>query len=102
MTGRRIAFSRIARQALLTADSIARRWLPDGRLEGVEWTALNPKRSDQRRGSFRVNLRTGKWGDFAVGVAGGDFVSLAAYLFDLDQGAAARRVADMLGVDPYE
>jgi hypothetical protein len=48
------------------------------------------------------NLRTGAWSDFATGAAGGDLVSLAAYLHDLNQGAAAVRVAAMLGVDPYE
>jgi hypothetical protein len=60
--------------------------------------ALNPKRPDRHLGSFRINLATGKWADFATGDRGGDPVSLAAYLFGLTQVEAARRLADMLGV----
>jgi hypothetical protein len=99
---RRIAFRRIADAALDRADAIVRRWLPAGRREGTEWASLNPLRDDRKRGSFKVNLTTGKWGDFATGDRGGDFVSLAAYLFKLSQAEAALRVADMLGVSPYD
>jgi hypothetical protein len=99
---RRIAFRRIADEALGRADGIVRQWLPDGRRNGAEWCARNPTRNDRRAGSFRVNVKTGKWGDFATGDNGGDLVSLAAYLFKLTQGDAARRVAEMLAVDPYD
>ena len=74
------------------------RWLPDGRVIGREYEARNPRRVDRHPGSFRVNLRTGRWSDFATGDKGGDPVSLAAYLFGLQQADAARRLADMLGV----
>lgn len=99
---RRIAFARIAGEALRHADALARRWLPDGRREGHEWVALNPRRGDHRRGSFKVNLGSGRWGDFASSAAGGDLIALAAYLFDLTQAEAARKIADMLGIDPFE
>jgi hypothetical protein len=99
---RRIAFASIAVAALTHADALTRRWLPDGRREGAEWVALNPTRTDKRKGSFKVNLRTGRWSDFATGDAGGDLISLAAYLFYLDQVDAARKIAAALGVDPYE
>jgi hypothetical protein len=99
---RRIAFRLIAEAALGRADSIVRRWLPDGRREGVEWVCRNPTRDDRRRGSFKVNCVTGKWGDFAAGDRGGDLVSLAAYLFKLSQAEAALKVADMIGVEPYD
>ncbi len=59
-------------------------------------------RNDRRPGSFKVNVTTGKWGDFATGDRGADIVSLAAYLFTLSQAEAAIRVAEMIGVDPYE
>lgn len=39
---RRIAFERIAGAALDHADTLVRRWLSDGRREGVEWVAINP------------------------------------------------------------
>lgn len=102
MIARKIAFGRIADAASRCAETIVQRWLPDGRREGSEWCALNPTRSDSRKGSFKVNLKSGKWGDFATGDRGGDLISLAAYLFRLDQGEAARRIADMLGIDAHE
>ncbi len=67
--------------------------LPHGRQQGNEWVATNPKRVDKKAGSFRINLKTGRWADFALpDVRGGDFVSLWAYLFDLSQGAAAKDI----------
>ena len=102
MQPRKIAFRRIADAALSHADAIVQRWLPDGRREGHEWVARNPKRADRRPGSFKVNLRTGRWGDFSTNDKGGDLVALAAFLFSLNQADAAKRVAEMLGVNPYE
>lgn len=102
MRRRSIAFHRIALSAAADADSIVRRWLPGGRREGGEWVARNPRRSDAHLGSFKVNLRTGLWADFATGESGRDLVALAAFLFGLRQDEAALRVADMLGISPYE
>ena len=80
--------------------ALVERWLPDGRREGREWTARNPLRVDRRLGSFRVNLKTGRWADFALPDArGGDPVSLAAYLSGCSQSEAARALARMLGVE---
>lgn len=85
-----------ARAALPT---LLRRWLPDGKVFGKEYVARNPRRSDNSPGSFRINLNTGKWADFATTDArGGDPISLAAYLFcGNDQVAAAIEVKGMLG-----
>jgi hypothetical protein len=103
MTGfRKIAFRRVAEAALMHADVLVPRWLPDGRREGAEWVARNPTRADNKRGSFKVNVRTGRWSDFAVDAAGRDLTSLAAYLFRLSQGQAAVKVAAALGIDAYE
>jgi hypothetical protein len=41
-------------------------------------------------------------GDFATSDRGGDLISLAGYLFKLQQRDAALKVAEMLGVDPYD
>ena len=95
---RLIPFEEINRASLARAEDIVRRWLPDGRREGHEWVARNPRRADRRVGSFKVNLVTGKWGDFATGDVGGDLVSLAAFLFVMTQGEAGREVARMVGV----
>ena len=98
----RIDFDGTNGAALANARDILRRWLPDGRVEGYEYVALNPRRADRRHGSFKVNLQTGKWGDFATGARGGDLVSLAAYLAGVGQGEAARQLADMLGIPCHE
>jgi hypothetical protein len=95
---RRVDFARINSAALARLPELLERWVPDGRLCGRECVALNPTRNDRNPGSFRVNVHTGKWADFATGDRGGDPVSLAAYLAGLSQVDAARRLADMLGV----
>jgi hypothetical protein len=102
MTHRPIAYRRIAEAACANAAAVVHRWLPNGKRVGSEWTALNPRRNDQRLGSFRINLRTGAWADFATGDRGGDLISLAAYLFSLNQAEAALHIARMLGVDPND
>lgn len=84
-------FQRLNATLLPQLPTLVKEWLPAGRVAGAEWTALNPRRHDQRPGSFRVNLRSGRWADFATGEVGGDPVSLYAYLFTGGrQGAAAR------------
>ncbi len=94
----RLDFDAINRAALGSLPALLRRWLPDGRLVGREFTALNPTRADRRPGSFRINVNSGRWSDFATGDAGGDVVSLAAYLSGIGQAEAARALADMLGL----
>ena len=95
---RRLDFPAINRAALASLPALLRRWLPDGRKVGHEFVVRNPKRADKRPGSFRINVRTGKWADFATGDRGGDVVSLAAYLSGTSQAEAARALAFMLGV----
>ena len=92
-------FDGINRAALAHLPEILARWLPDGRVEGAEYVARNPMRADRRPGSFKINLRTGQWADFATDDQGGDPVSLAAYLADCGQAEAARELAAMLGLD---
>jgi hypothetical protein len=98
----KIAFRRIAVVAAQCADLIVSRWLPAGRREGQEWVARNPLRVDRHPGSFKVNLSTGAWSDFATGDRGSDLISLGAYLHRIGQREAAERLADMLGVNPYD
>ena len=98
----RIAFQRVARSALLHGDTICRQWLPGGKLSGSEYSVKNPRRMDRRAGSFKINIDTGLWCDFATGEGGRDFISLGAYLFSLSQKQAACNLADMIGVEAYE
>jgi hypothetical protein len=96
--GDRVDFGRVNRAALAVLPSLLQRWLPDGRIEGAEYTARNPTRADKRPGSFKINLRSGKWADFATGDKGGDPIALAAYVNRCSQVEAARQLADMLGL----
>jgi hypothetical protein len=97
-SAQQLDFGTIKAAAVQNLPALAKRWLPDGRREGSEWVARNPTRPDRHLGSFKVNLRTGRWADFATGDRGGDPISLAAYVFGLGQVDAARRVAGMLGL----
>lgn len=97
----RIDFERVNRSAMANALAVVRGLLPEGRLEGQEYVARNPLRPDRRLGSFKVNVRTGRWADFATGDGGGDMVSLAAFVSGLPQREAAIRLADSLGVSPW-
>ncbi len=98
MTTCNSSFSAINSAALRELPVLLSRWLPGGRTQGREYVARNPRRDDRNPGSFKVNIRTGRWADFATGDKGGDPVSLAAYLFNLPQIEAARALATILGV----
>jgi hypothetical protein len=99
---RRIDFARVNAAALRNCEAVVTGLLPDGRREGHEWVARNPHRADKRLGSLKVNLSTCKWADFASSDKGGDAVSLAAFVSGLQQREAAIRLAESLGVDPFE
>jgi hypothetical protein len=95
----RLDFGAVNRAALAILPTLLRRWLPSGRIEGSEYIALNPRRPDRGLGSFSINLRTGRWADFAIdGARGGDPISLAAYLRGIGQVESAERLACMLGI----
>jgi hypothetical protein len=98
MSRPRIDYDGINRAALAALPSLLVQWLPNGRREGREYIALNPRRVDRHLGSFRINMRTGQWADFAVGDHGSDPISLAAYLANLKQSEAAEQLADILGI----
>lgn len=100
--GPRVDFHRVNSVALASSTAVVSGLLPDGRREGREWVALNPKRPDQRLGSFKVNLVSGVWKDFANGDGGADLVSLAAFVAGVSQREAAIRLAERLGVYPFE
>jgi hypothetical protein len=91
-------FAAINRAALADLPALLARWVPGGKYRGIEYVVRNPKRSDRTPGSFSVNSRTGQWADFATGDKGGDVISLTAFLHDLSQVEAARRLAEMFGV----
>ncbi|SFH52556.1 hypothetical protein SAMN04488020_12011 [Palleronia marisminoris] len=96
---RHIQFTTVNMACRQNLPSLLTAWLPDGRRVGDEWTARNPTRADRRPGSFKINIQTGRWADFATGDKGGDPVSLYAYLNGLSQGQAARELIETWGMD---
>lgn len=94
-----VSFAEINRACLAQYPALLALWLPDGRLCGREWVALNPTRPDRHRGSFCINVDCGVWADFATGDKGRDPVSLYAYLHYLSMGEAARSLAKDLGLN---
>lgn len=92
----RLDFAAVNAAAVSVLPFIVARWLPNGRREGHEW-CVGSLRGEAGR-SLKINLRTGRWCDFAAGDGGGDPVSLAAALFGKTQGEACRALGEMLGV----
>ena len=67
------------------------KWLcPGGKMRGVEYMAINPTRPDSSLGSFSINVKTGKWADFASGDRGLYIISYCAYVKGFSQIEAAR------------
>jgi putative DNA primase/helicase len=95
---RRIDFHSINQAAIKQSHKLLAELLPGGVARGNEYVVLNPRRKDMRPGSFSINIRTGRWGDFAIGAYGGDFISLAAYVLDIEPRQAAELVGYVVGV----
>ena len=68
--------------------------LPGGVVQKGEYVVENPTRDDKNKGSFSINLTTGKWLDFAGDSkrdSGTDLISLYAYIHGgLEQGEAIK------------
>lgn len=86
-----INFNQLKRQ--IQPLQLLRQLLPNGKIEKHEYVAINPTRSDKHLGSFRINILTGRWADFATGDKGGDLISLWAYVRGLKQIDAARELS---------
>src|SRR5262249_2058145 len=93
-----IDFDGIKAAALRSARQLLQELLPGGKFEGDEYVVRNPLRNDQYPGSFKINCKTGEWGDFAIGESGGDLISLVAYLGGISQVNAAGELAARFGI----
>lgn len=92
-------FEMVNSTALVHAETLLPEWLPTGKIQGREWMATNPTRNDRQPGSFKVNLDSGKWADFATDDRGGDLISLFAYLNSTGQLEAAEALSNRLNLD---
>lgn len=90
-------FETINQYALASYPGILEEWLPGGKLSGYEYRCgdLSGGAGD----SLGVNIKTGKWADFAADASGGDPISLYAAIKIIGQGEAARELADRFSID---
>ncbi len=70
------------------------------RAHGWVCAGCNPMREDRRSGSFRVNLDTGAFVDFADGTRGGDIVAWMQIRHGLSFPDALAELAGRWGVRP--
>lgn len=89
-----IDFETLSKNLLSRSEALVHQWLPEGRRSGPEWVAKNPRRDDSKLGSFKINLNTGVWKDWACNDGGGDLISLYAYINQMGQADAARDLGD--------
>lgn len=75
-----VNFADIEAVAQNDVPGLVQKWLPDGKQQGDEWVALNPTRADHTVGSFKINLNTGVWADFATKDSGNNVASLYHYI----------------------
>lgn len=94
-----VDFNGTARSALIQSLQVVENLLPNGRRNGHEWVSKNPTRQDKSPGSFSVNLKTGRWADFATSESGGDLISLAAYINGTRQSDAAIYLNRLLNLE---
>jgi len=97
-----IDFAELSKLALASVETLLSEFLPGGKMEGQEYSAKNPTRADGKPGSFKVNVSTGLWSDFATSDGGNDLISLVAYLKKCSQGEAAKTLSASLGVTPKQ
>jgi DNA primase len=101
--------TRTANFQKLTADYIKRSLnpfdfyrheLPNAPLKKHDWNdgGLCPFHSDNKTGSFRVNLTTGAYKCFSCGMAGGDIVAFVMSLYGLQFVEALAKLADDWGL----
>ena len=94
-----VDFDAVNRAALRYLPSLVRTWAPDGRCAAPSGLPEIRLGRTETQAAFSVNVRTGRWADFATGDTGGDVISLAAYLFQCRQIEAARTLAATFGVE---
>ena len=71
---------------------ILRELVGAGEIQGSNYVALNPRRNDKHRGSFRIHIATGKFNDFATGDKGGSVIDLAKFVYNCGIVEASQRL----------
>ena len=85
-------FDELNNRLFSAIDYYVRSWLPEGRQERRHWVAINKTRADSHLGSFKVDMQSGSWKDYATQDTGTDLISLYAYLFCNNQQGEAYKI----------
>jgi hypothetical protein len=92
-------FKKIEAALLASSRSYLAHLLPGGEIQGHEYVVRNPTRADGEPGSFKINVKNGKWADFASGQSGRGLLDLAALICGAPLVVAAREAAAWAGID---
>ncbi len=93
-----LPFKELAAALLARAGEYVISWCPGGKIVGREYMCGSIHGGEGN--SFRVNLDTGMWADFASTERGGDLISLYAALNGISNGKAFRELQGDAGVEP--
>jgi len=74
---------------------ILRELVGAGEIQGSNYVALNPRRNDKHRGSFRIDIATGRFYDFATGDRGGSVIDLAMFVYNCGIVEAAQKLQQL-------
>jgi predicted P-loop ATPase len=92
-------FVAVGRAALNQIETLLAEWFPNGVREGHEFCIGS--RDGEPGQSLRIRLtgdKAGVWSDFSDGEAGGDLISLYAFVNSLSPGRACAALAERLGI----
>lgn len=88
-------FEELKRQYKQCPIEVLKMLVGSGKIEGGDYVALNLRRNDSRLGSFRIDIQTGRFHDFATGDRGGSILDLASFVYDCDLLTAAQKLQQL-------
>ena len=88
-------FTQIKQQYKENPIAVLQQLVGQGKIEGSDYVALNPRRNDSKLGSFRIDINTGRFHDFATGDRGGSVIDLAAFVYNCGIVEAAQRLESL-------
>ena len=90
-----ISFQELKQQHKQCPIEILKRLVGNGKIEGGDYVTFNTKRKDGKLGSFRIDISSGKFHDFATGDRGGSILDLASFVYDCDLLTAAQKLQQL-------
>ena len=90
-----VSFQKIKQQYKQCPIEILKKLVGNGKIEGGDYVVLNPRRSDKKAGSFRIDISSGKFYDFATRDRGGSILDLAMFVYNCDLLTAAQKLQQL-------